>query len=170
MSLNPTIREESIADIAAITGVTIAAFKTLALSSHTEQFIIESLRNSGDLSLSLVAELSNRVVGHIAFSPLTISDGTTDWYALGPVSVQPDLQRQGFGKSLIIEGLSRLKSLGARGCCLVGHQQYYPKFGFKNVSGLGCEGFSNEVFFALSFDGKLPQGQVVFHQAFNAVD
>jgi putative acetyltransferase len=119
--MNPAIviRNETDADISTITEVTVAAFKTLEISNHTEQFIIEALRSAGALTLSLVAEVNGRVVGHIAFSPVAISDGTKDWYGLGPVSVLPEYQRKGIGKALIKEGLSRLRKLGAKGCCLV---------------------------------------------------
>jgi putative acetyltransferase len=168
MSPKIVIRSETDADIGAITDVTIAAFKTLELSSHTEQFIIAALRADKSLTLSLVAELDDRVVGHVAFSPVTISDGTKNWYGLGPVSVLPEYQRQGIGKALIEEGLSRLKSLNTRGVCLVGHPDYYRKVGFENVPGLEVVGVPQEVFFALSFDGHMPQGTVTFHDAFKA--
>jgi len=169
-AMNPEaiIRCETDADVDAIKDVTVAAFRTLEISNHTEQFIIEALRAAESLTVSLVAEVDGRVVGHIAFSPVTISDGTGNWYGLGPVSVLPQYQRQGIGKTLIEEGLSRLKKLGARGVCLAGHPQYYKKFGFKNVSGLGIEGVPQEVFFVLSFDGHIPQGTVTFHEAFKA--
>jgi putative acetyltransferase len=107
-------------------------------------------------------------VGHIAFSPVTVSDGSRNWYGLGPVSVLPEHQRRGIGKTLIEEGLARLKKLGAKGCCLVGHPQYYRKFGFQNVPGLVLEGVPQEVFFALSFDGRFPRGEVTFNAAFTA--
>jgi putative acetyltransferase len=162
------IRLETAADADAIREVTVAAFKTLAISKHTEQFVIEALRAANALSLSLVAEVDGRVVGHIAFSPLTISDGTRDWYGLGPVSVLPDYQRQGIGKALMEEGLSRLRSMGARGCCLVGHPDYYRKFGFSNAPGLLLERVPPEFFFALAFDGPVPRGNVTFHEAFKA--
>lgn len=162
------IRTEADADIDAIRDVTVAAFKTLAISRQTESFVIEALRAANALTLSLVAEANGRVIGHIAFSRVTISDGTRDWYGLGPVSVLPDHQRQGVGKALIHEGLRRLRGLDARGCCLVGHPDYYRKFGFENLPGLVYEGVPQEVFFALSFDGHVPQGTVVFHEAFNA--
>ena len=168
MNLKFVIRNETAADVSAITEVTVAAFNTLDISDHTEQFIIEALRAAGALTVSLVAEIGGRVIGHIAFSPLTISDGTQNWYGLGPVSVLPEYQRQGIGKALIEEGLSRLKEMSAQGCCLVGHPDYYSKFGFKNVSGLVCEGVPQEVFFALSFDGNIPQGTVTFHEGFKA--
>jgi len=168
--MNPAIiiRNETDADISIITEVTVAAFKTLKISNQTEQFIIEALREAQDLALSLVAEVDGRVVGHIAFSPVTISDGTMNWYGLGPVSVLPEYQRKGIGRVLIKEGLSRLKDLGAKGCCLVGHPEYYRKFGFENASSLVLEGVPQEVFFALSFDGRFPHGNVTFHEGFKA--
>jgi putative acetyltransferase len=162
------IRKETTSDIEAITQITIAAFRTLAISNHTEQFIISALRAANALTISLVAEIDGRVVGHIAFSPVTISDGTGNWYGLGPVSVLPEYHRQGIGKALIREGLSRLKDMNAQGCCLVGHPDYYRKYGFKNMPGLVHEGVPQEVFFALSFDGHTPQGTVTFHDGFKA--
>jgi putative acetyltransferase len=168
MNLKIVVRSETDADVDAITEVTVAAFKSLEISNHTEQFIIAALRIAKALTISLVAEVGSRVVGHIAFSPLTISDGTRNWYGLGPVSVLPEYQRQGIGKALIQEGLSRLEDMNAQGCCLVGHPDYYRKFGFKNVPGLAHEGVPQEVFFALSFDGHTPQGTVTFHDGFKA--
>lgn len=165
-----TIRKETDADVRAITEVTEAAFQTMEISDHTEQFIVTALRKAGALTVSLVAELDGRVVGHIAFSPITMSDGTADWYGMGPVSVLPQYQRQGIGKALVQEGLSQLKGLKARGCCLVGHPEYYRKFGFQNTPELGLEGVPPEVFFALSFDGYVPRGTVSFHDAFRATE
>ena len=97
-----------------------------------------------------------------------MSDGTPGWYGLGPVSVLPAYQRQGIGKALIAEGLARLKALAANGCCLVGHPGYYGRFGFENPSGLALDGVPPEVFFALAFNGRMPQGTVAFHEAFRA--
>jgi putative acetyltransferase len=165
---NILIRDETMDDAAIITEVTAAAFETLEISSHTEQFIVEVLRAANALTVSLVAEVDSRIVGHIAFSPVVMSDGSTDWYGLGPVSVLPEYQRMGIGKALIQDGVKRLKDLGAKGCCLVGHPHYYTKFGFENAAGLAFEGVPPEVFFALSFDGRIPQGNVTFHEAFLA--
>lgn len=161
-----TLRPETPADADAICEVTVAAFATLAVSDQTEQFVIAALRAAGALAVSLVAEQGGGVVGHVAFSPVTVSDGTPGWYGLGPVSVLPALQRTGIGQALIRAGLDRVKELGARGCCLVGHPGYYGRFGFQNVSELGVEGVPAEAFFALAFDGRLPQGTVTFHPAF----
>ncbi len=168
MNQKIVIRNETYNDVCAITEVTIAAFKTLEISNHTERFIIETLRAAKALTVSLVAEMDGRVIGHIAFSPVTISDGTPNWYGLGPVSVLPEHQRKGIGKALIKEGLSRLKDVNAQGCCLVGHPDYYRKFGFKNMSGLVHEGVPQEVFLALSFVEHTPQGIVTFHEGFKA--
>ena len=162
------IRDETDADIGAISEVTMEAFNTLDISNHTEQFIIAVLRAAGVLTVSLVAEIDGRVVGHIGFSPVAISDGTPDWYGLGPLSVSPDCQRQGIGRALMEEGLARLKRLNTRGCCLVGHPEYYRKFGFRNQPGLVFEGAPQEVFLALPFDEPIPQGTVTFHEAFAA--
>jgi len=82
MKAEIAIRTETNADIDAITEVTIAAFKTLEISNQTEQFIIEALRRANALTVSMVAELDGQVIGHIAFSPVNISDGTQDWYGL----------------------------------------------------------------------------------------
>ena len=168
MTPNPAIRPETAADHGAIFDLTVAAFAALAVSSHTEQFIIEALRTAGALSLSLVAEVEGRIVGHIAFSPIVISDGSADWYGLGPVSVRPETQRRGIGSALIREGLARLQAAGTQGCCLVGHPAYYGRFGFRNSADLELEGVPAEVFFALPFAGPLPQGKVTFHPAFMA--
>lgn len=172
--MNPAIviRRETAADVDAIGEVTAIAFETLAISPHTEQFIIVALRAANALTLSLVAELDGWVIGHIAFSPVTISGDTPtrtqDWYGLGPISVLPAHQRHGVGKALMSAGLAQLKELHAQGCCLVGDPNYYRQFGFTNVPGLVLEGVPPEVFMAFSFDGQLPQGTVTFHEAFMA--
>lgn len=163
-----TIRPETPADVEAIAVVTKAAFATMAISEHTEQYIVEALRATGALTVSLVAEREGRVVGHIAFSPVTISDGTPGWYGLGPVSVLPEHQRQGVGAALIRGGLDRLKGLEARGCCLVGHPDYYPRLGFEHPPDLAVEGVPSEAFFVFPFDESVPQGLVTFHEAFRA--
>lgn len=162
------LRNEAISDFESISEVTLAAFQNLEISRHTEQFIINALRAAGALSISLVAEVDGRVVGHIAFSPLTISDGTLGWHGLGPISVLPDYQRQGIGKSLVNEGLSRLKAMGSKGCALVGDPAFYQRFGFKNIPSLIYEGIPQEYFLVLPFDKDIAQGSVTFHPAFNA--
>ena len=162
------IRAETAADIAAITDVTVAAFRNQPFSHQTEHFIVNALRAGRALTISLVAEVDGHVVGHIAFSPVTVSDGSRDWFGLGPVSVLPERQRQGIGSALINEGLSSLRALGARGCALVGDPHYYVRFGFRNSPRLVYEGIPQEYFQVLPFAGEVPEGVVVFHEGFQA--
>ncbi len=166
--LHVIIRNEIESDIQVVAEITQTAFQTLAISQHTEQFIISALRAAGALTVSLVAQIDEDVVGHVAFSPVTISDGSPDWYGLGPVSVLPEHQRHGIGTALINEGLSRLKARGAQGCVLVGEPAYYRRFGFRNLPTLTLESVPPEVFLALPFEARTPTGVVVFHSAFSA--
>ena len=163
------IRSETDLDIQVITEVTIAAFENVEVSNHTEQFIIEALRAAKVLTISLVAEMDKRVVGHIAFSPVIISDGSQDWYGVGPFSVLPEYQRQGIGTALMKHGLSMLRERKAQGCCLVGYPDYYKRFGFQSIPRLTYEGVPQEVFLALPLHSKIPQGFVIFHEGFTSM-
>lgn len=99
---------------------------------------------------------------------MTLSDGTTGWYGLGPVSVLPVFQGQGIGSQLIREVLSRLREMGAGGCVVLGDPRYYERFGFKAVPGLVLPGVPPEYFMALAFGAEVPQGCVAYHAAFDA--
>ena len=134
------IRDETPSDIDVITKITVTAFADCPYGNHTEQFIIHALRAAGSLSVSLVAEIDGRVVGHIAFSPVMIAGQKCGWFGLGPISVRPDCQRQGIGTALIEEGTKRLRESGAKGCLLVGDPGYYERFGFRNLPELTLEG------------------------------
>ena len=164
------IREETQSDVEAITDITKAAFENHPFSNNTEQFIITALRAADALTVSLVAEVNGALVGHIAFSPVSFSDGSENWYGLGPVSVLPDYQKQGIGTKLINEGISLLKDIGAQGCVLVGEPGFYERFGFKSPDGLKHEGVPQENFLSLSFGNRIPTGLVQFHQAFSATE
>ena len=166
--MNIIIRSEMESDSGTILEITEAAFQNHPYSHQTEQFILNALREAKALTISLVAEVEKKVVGHIAFSPVTISDGSLGWYGLGPVSVLPELQRQGIGKSLIHEGLSLLRSSGAKGCVLVGDPGYYKRFGFRNLPDMVIEGVPQEYFLALPFEGNKARGVVTFHEGFTA--
>ena len=128
-AMTPTIRPETPSDEDAIEQVTRRAFLSHPYSHQTEQFIIRALRADHALSVSLVAEDAGRIVGHIAFSLVTIGDGVTGWYGLGPISVEPDLQRRGIGRALMERGLAELRKIGANGCVLVGDPAFYTRFG-----------------------------------------
>lgn len=164
------IRKEIQSDVGAISDITKAAFEHHPYSNNTEQFIINALRTANALTISLVAEVDGKLVGHIAFSPVTFSDGSENWYGLGPISVEPDYQKQGVGTKLVNEGLHLLKDLGAVGCVLVGNPNYYERFGFRSPNGLKHEGVPQENFLALSFCNRIPAGVVQFHQAFSATE
>ena len=162
------IRNEKKSDIEAISEVTKEAFENHPHSNQTEQFIIGALRADGALAVSLVAEIEGKVVGHIAFSPVTISGRSCGWYGVGPVSVLPGYQKRGIGKSLVNEGIRLLRESGAEGCVLVGDPDYYKRFGFRNIPDLILEGIPEENFLALRFGESEVSGFVVFHEGFAA--
>ena len=161
------IREELPDDIDSIEAVTIEAFLTAPHADNTEQFIVRSLREAGALSISLVAETKGKVIGHVAISPVTISDGTKRWFGLGPISVLPDYQGIGIGSQLVVDVLEKLQNIGASGCVLLGDPAYYSRFGFKPETSMVLAGVPPEYFQALSFSDSMPKGQVTYHEAFN---
>lgn len=162
------IRKEAPADAAAIEAITAAAFRNAPHSSHTEHFIVRALREAGQLSVSLVADDDGIVVGHVAVSPVTISDGTVGWYGLGPVSVAPDRQGRGIGARLVEHALSELRRTGASGCAVLGEPGYYSRFGFIAEPSLTLPGVPPEYFQAVTFAGPLPTGEVSYHESFTA--
>ncbi len=162
------IRPEQSADATAITRVTEQAFKSAPRSNQAEQFIVLALRRSNALSVSLVAEQQAQVVGHIAFSPVRISDGSAHWYGLGPLSVLPELQRRGIGRALISSGIEKLHFLGAAGCVVLGEPDYYGRFGFKNRRECILDGVPQEYFLSLEFGQHCASGKVTYHEAFSA--
>ena len=162
------IRPETPADSESIAAVTRAAFLNAAHTDHNEEFIVAALRAAGALTVSLVAEVSGRVVGHVALSPVSISDGATGWFGLGPISVLPAFQKQGLGAALMQAALQQLAQLGAAGCVLLGDPAYYRRFGFECHAGLVLPGVPPEYFMALAFKGAVPCGAVSYHPAFAA--
>jgi putative acetyltransferase len=161
------IRPETSQDINAIEQVTVAAFDGKPYSDKAEHLIIQRLREDGELTLSLVAEVDGKVIGHVAFSVVTINGESKGWYGLGPISVLPEFQKQGVGSKLIEAGLSQIREMGAKGCVLEGSPKYYNRFGFKTYPGLFYEGApAPEYFMALPFYGDVPKGKVEFHKAF----
>ena len=163
-----SIREEQPSDFQSIHEVTIAAFLEAPHTDHTEQFIVKALRDTGALSVSLVAEYEGNIVGHVALSPVTISDSTISWYGLGPISVLPNNQGKGIGSKLMNAAIQELKNIKAKGCVLLGDPNYYQRFGFKPRDGLVLPDVPPEYFQALVFQGDLPQGSVTYHESFSA--
>lgn len=159
------IRDERPEDERAITALVGAAFLDAAHSDGTEAAIIERLREDGDLTLSLVAEAGS-LLGHVAFSPVALSDGTPDWYGLGPVAVLPGCQGKGIGAVLIRSGLGRLRTMNAQGCVVLGEPAYYGRFGFRHDPRLAFPGPPPEYFQRLMFAGDPPAGTVRYAPAF----
>jgi putative acetyltransferase len=120
------------------------------------------------LSVSLVAERGGEVIGHIAFSPVAILDGTPDWQALGPVSVEPALQGRGIGSALVRAGLEEIRKRGAAGCVLVGEPAFYGRFGFRSLDALTMEGIPQAFVLALPFSARGAAGTITHHPAFHA--
>jgi len=166
--MNITIRDERNEDIEAIEKLTEAAFQNAEHTSHTEHFIVNSLRNYGQLTVSLVAIEDSAIVGHVAISPVQISSGEMGWYGLGPISVHPNKQGLGIGSLLMNKSLEKLKNLGAKGCVLLGDPKYYSRFGFRTYPELILPDVPSEYFQALSFSGNIAKGYVSYHEAFNA--
>src|SRR5581483_11463776 len=154
-------------DQAAIRAVTTAAFGT-----PEEADLVDRLRGSGDVLISLVAELEGRIAGHIMFSRMWIhaQQGTVSAVALAPMAVLPEHQRRGIGGRLIQRGLELLEGQGETIVLVVGHPAYYPKFGFSAEAARRLESpFPPEAFMAIALSpGALDgvRGPVVYPPAF----
>lgn len=164
--MNVEIRNETAADVSVIDAVTIAAFLDAPHTSHTEQLIVEGLRKAGQLNVSLVAEVEGQIVGHVAVSPVSISDGAGGWFGLGPISVLPEYQRRGVGSGLMREALTALQRQGAAGCVVLGEPEYYGRFGFRADADLVLPGVPTEYFQAVAFGAARARGVVSYHVAF----
>jgi putative acetyltransferase len=131
------VRSESDVDRAAIRAVNEAAF-----GSPVEADIIDALRAKGVELVSLVADRDGAILGHILFSPVSLAGhDALELMGLGPMAVLPREQRKGIGSALVREGLRQCKQLGAQAVVVVGHPQYYPRFGFAPARryGIRCE-------------------------------
>jgi len=168
IQLSISIRKEQASDIQSIDDVTAAAFLDAPHTNHTEQFIVKALRNSGVLSASLVADDAGKVIGHVALSPVSISDGSEGWYGLGPIFVKPSAQGRGVGSELMNAALSELKHLNANGCVLLGDPEYYLRFGFKPLVGLVLPDVPVEYFQAVLLQGDQPVGEATYDESFSA--
>ena len=160
------IRSEQAADTARITKVTELAFREAAHTCGREHAIVEGLRAAGALALSLVAVSELGIVGHVAASPVTVSEAAGDWFGIGPISVLPCCQRQGIGSRLMEAALSQLRARGARGCVLVGDPRFYTRFGFQSDATLVVPEVPSEVSLSLRFVPGDDHGTAIFHGAF----
>lgn len=135
------IRKEKSEDFKAVFNLIEKAFKKEQISNHNEQFLVERLRKSKAFvpKLSLVAETENKIVGHILLTKLIIKNGPNEFnsLALAPISVLPKYQGKGIGGKLIKEAHKIAKELGFKSVVLLGHEKYYPRFGYKQADKFG---------------------------------
>ncbi len=136
-----TLRQETAADHKAVHQLIEAAFRDEAYSDQQEHFLVARLRKSAAFvpELSIVAESNGKIVGHILLTKIKIKNETAsfDSLALAPVSVHPNYQHQSIGGQLIREAHQRAKELGFKSIVLLGHAQYYPRFGYQQASQYG---------------------------------
>lgn len=137
------IRKENKSDYKEVYDVIEKAFKDELFTDHKEQFLVERLRKSDAFipELSMIAEIDGKIVGHILLTKLKIKNDTKEFnsLALAPVSVLPVFQGKGIGGKLILESHKKAKELGQKSIILLGHEKYYPRFGYKQASTYGIE-------------------------------
>jgi len=160
------IRNERGSDSARISEIITLAFENDPISDKREAEIVRLMRDDSALTISLIAESKGEIVGHIAFSKVTMNDEFIDWYGLAPVSIDPKYQNKGIGSKLVNEGIKLLKEIDAKGCVLLGEPDFYGRFGFEANSQLILPCVPAEYFQALSFSDSIPSGIVKYHQAF----
>ncbi|PKV62643.1 GNAT family N-acetyltransferase [Pontibacter ramchanderi] len=135
------IRQEQPADYPAVFALVEQAFRDLVISDHTEQFLVERLRKSNAFipELSLVAVDQGKIVGYILLTKLKIKNHQQEFesLSLAPVAVLPTYHRQGIGAMLMEQAHLVAKDLGYTSVILVGHEQYYPRSGYKPASTFG---------------------------------
>lgn len=151
------IRLENPEDYAQVFQVNLLAFETQA-----EANLVDKLRQAQPY-ISLVAEIGKKIVGHIFFSPMFFECGKTDFLGLAPMAVLPEFQNQGIGSQLVREGLRIAAQEGATAVFVLGHKDYYPRFGFEvaKTRGFSCEyPVPDELFMVL----ELQQGSLTGKQ------
>jgi putative acetyltransferase len=165
------IRAEKAGDRDAVYAVNVSAFETAS-----EAKLVDTLREQVQPVVSLVAEDNGEVIGHIVFSPVSLS-GYPNLKVMGlaPMAVAPRQQRRGIGSALVRAGLDQCRQLGFAAVVVLGHPEYYPRFGFSTASQFGIDSeydVPDEVFVALELEpdalsGKT--GRVKYHAAFSNI-
>ena len=164
------IRSEQVEDRQAVHAVNTEAF-----GREDEAELVDTLRRQAHPLISLVAEEDNAVVGHIMFTPVSLSDYHALLMGLAPMAVVPFRQRTGIGSALVRTGLGACKRLGAHAAFVLGHPQFYPRFGFSPAAdfGIACEyNVPHEAFMVIELvPGALRavSGTVSYHPAFRDV-
>ncbi|MGH9882683.1 MAG: GNAT family N-acetyltransferase [Pyrinomonadaceae bacterium] len=164
-----SIRTQTAEDIPAIRRV-----NELAFGQPAEANLVDALRKQASPHISLVAIRDGEVVGHIFFSPVTLENSPTAILGLAPMAVEPEYQNQGIGSQLVREGLKECQRIGYDVVVVVGHAEYYPRFGFIPASqkGLRCEyPVPDEVFMVaeLKPNALSARGLVKYHPEFGRV-
>lgn len=138
-----TIREEEIKDYNEVEKVVEESFKTAEFSDKDEHNLVRRLRNSNEFikELSLIAEEENKILGHVLLTKALIKGESTSYetLALAPLAVLPEYQKSGIGKNLMNKAIERARELGYKSIVVLGHENYYPKFGFEKASKYGVE-------------------------------
>lgn len=160
------IRPERPDDEVAVHDVTARAFAPMPFAGGDEQLLPARFRAAGVLALSSVAELDGKVVGQVTLTPALAADGSPDWFALGPISVEPDLHKHGIGSRLIAAAIAWMREQGAAGCALVGNPAYYSRFGWKPFPSLAPQGEPAEYYQILPLRIAEPETVVSFHPLF----
>ena len=167
-----SIRKENSEDLPSIYAV-----NKLAFNRDDEARLVNKLRENNAVTLSLVALERHRIIGHILISPVSVQSDDSSWeaVALGPMAVLPSHQMQGVGSALIQAAFDELKRTGQFVVIVLGHPEYYPRFGFKPSKPLGIRWeheVPQEVFMVAELkEGALMDrtGIVRYHPAFNDV-
>jgi predicted N-acetyltransferase YhbS len=171
------IRKEEIFDYNEVIELTAKAFKNMPYADGDEEKLVERLREAPTFNreLSLVAVSEGKILGHILFTPAIIDNEQKQFQilVLGPVSVLPEFQKQGIGCDLIKAGHQKAIECGFNSVILIGHPQYYPRFGYKPASGWGIKTHyqlpSDDVFMAVELAEnalKNVSGTVIFPPEF----
>ncbi|PHR16494.1 MAG: GNAT family N-acetyltransferase [Sphingopyxis sp.] len=160
------IRLEQHGDVAAIHDITERAFAPMRYADGNEQDLIDRFRDAGAMALSLVAEREGAVVGQVTFTEALAADGSSGWYALGPVAVEPGLQKQHIGSKLIEAGIAELRARDAAGCVLTGDPAYYSRFGFRPYPDLSPDAQVAAYYQILPLRVSAPDSVISFHPLF----
>lgn len=162
-----TIREEQPGEAEAIHAMVARAFDGHPYSDGDEQYVIDRLREDGDLLLSLVAVEGDTILGQITYSPALLMNGDLGWVVLGPVAVEPSHQGKGIGRALIETGEAIMKDRGARGITVLGNPEIYARFGFEQNTAMWLAGELGWAFQVKSLGSAIPACEQRYVRAFD---
>ncbi len=148
------------------------SFECSSVGYHNEAELVRALRNLGDLKLSVVAEVDDQIVGHIAFSPVKFSmddqfNGHESWFCLAPLAVLPAFQGKMIGQHLVQSGMAGLQKIQASGVIVLGDANYYQRFGFKHIPACTLNQAESEHLLGYSFNARALKGDIILSKGFN---